>query len=317
MTIKTYKWSEIAFGKKPEGIKDKPFTFIHISRDISEARILELFKEYISTSNILWGIAEEEYIEGFDGQIQFETLKESSFKSLIDKVSKANISRELLFLKYNQRDARYIIESLKPKINVLVNGSWKSVFHQTQVFGTLVKNELKYKLVSAFTDEKEAKEYEKKVKKVIDRTTKLPTILKESEYLEALTTVSKRSFDHSFQVGSILLKGNKVIASAHNEIVPFETYALLNGSLREKNFTPQNDLNFYDTHHSELGILNICLNKGISLKGTTLLVNLLPCPTCAKALAHTTISRVIYHLDHSSGYSFDLLKRYGIDCIRI
>jgi len=51
MTIKTYKWNEIAFGKKPEGIKDKPFTFIHISRDISEARILELFKEYISTSN--------------------------------------------------------------------------------------------------------------------------------------------------------------------------------------------------------------------------------------------------------------------------
>lgn len=317
MTIKTYKWSEIAFGKKPEGIKDKPFTFIHISRDISEARILELFKEYISTSNILWGIAEEKYIDGFDGQIQFETLKESSFNSLVEKLKKANIGRELMFIKYNQRDIKYILETLKPSLNILINGSWQYVFHQTPLFSTLVKNDLKYKLVSAFVDEKEAREYEKKVKKVIDKTTKLPTTLKESGYIDALTTVSKRSFDHSFQVGSILLKGNKVIASAHNEIVPFETYALLNGSLREKNFTPQNDLNFYDTHHSELGILNICLNKGISLKGTTLLVNLLPCPTCAKALAHTTISRVIYHLDHSSGYSFDLLKRYGIDCVRV
>jgi deoxycytidylate deaminase len=317
MTIKTYKWSEIAFDKKPEEIKDKDFTFILISRDISERRILELFKEYIAKSNILWGIAEEEYIDGFDGQIQFETLKESSFTSLTTKLEKANIGNKLVFLKYNQRDTRYVLEALKPKMNVLVNGSWKSVFHQTQVFGTLVKNELKYNLVSAFTDEKEAKEYEKKVKEVITKTTKLPKTLKESEYLDALETVSKRSFDHSFQVGSILLKRDKVLASAHNEIVPFETYALLNGSLREKNFTPQNDLNFYDTHHSELGILNICLNKGINLKGTTLLVNLLPCPTCAKALAHTTISRVIYHLDHSSGYSFDLLKRYGIDCVRV
>lgn len=317
MTIKTYKWSELAFGHKPESLKDKPFTFIHISRDISEARILELFKEYISSSNILWGISEDPYIDGFDGQIQFETLKESSFKSLTDKLARANIKRELMFLKYHQRDIKYILETLKPSMNVLVNGSWQYVFHQTPLFSTLVKNEFRYKLVSAFIDEKEAREYEKRVKKVIDKTTKLPVTLKEDKYLEALETVSKRSFDHSFQVGSILLKGNKVLASAHNEIVPFETYALLNGSLREKNFTPQNDLNFYDTHHSELGILNICLYKGINIKGTTLLVNLLPCPTCAKALAHTTISRVIYHLDHSSGYSFDLLKRYGIDCIRI
>jgi deoxycytidylate deaminase len=76
-------------------------------------------------------------------------------------------------------------------------------------------------------------------------------------------------------------------------------------------------MNHYDTNHAEIGILNNCLNEGISMKGASLLVNVLPCPTCSKALLKTGLKEVIYHLDHSSGYSFDLLNSYGINCVRI
>jgi len=49
----------------------------------------------------------------------------------------------------------------------------------------------------------------------------------------------------------------------------------------------------------------------IDLAGTSLYINLLPCPICARMLVRSPIGTIVYQHDHSDGYGFKLLKQAG------
>lgn len=49
----------------------------------------------------------------------------------------------------------------------------------------------------------------------------------------------------------------------------------------------------------------------------SLYINLLPCPTCAKAIAISRIKKIYYSADHSEGYAIKLLKAAGKEAVRI
>jgi len=109
----------------------------------------------------------------------------------------------------------------------------------------------------------------------------------------------------------------KVLASGFNLVVPFQTYAMHHGAAREINFSPPNDLNHYDAVHAEVDLLIQAQKQGIDLEGTSLFINLLPCPTCARMLAETDIAEIIYQIDHSDGYAVKLLEQAGKTIRRI
>ena len=68
-----YDWSELAFAsKKP--LSSLNAVMIAPPRKISGARIAQLLKEYLPMANIIFGISKEVYVEGFEGQPQFEML---------------------------------------------------------------------------------------------------------------------------------------------------------------------------------------------------------------------------------------------------
>ncbi|MEI6886617.1 MAG: deaminase [bacterium] len=320
MEISHLKWSDLAF-KKDLPFK-LPFTFISGSREMTYERILELFKENIRSGDIVWGIYEEDYIAGFDGQIQFKTLDKSFLKQLENKIEKATIDRKIYFLKYSQKDSTYVIEKIKPTKAIFVNASWQGVFHRSDVFYKLFAKEIKYDLVSPFVDENEAKQYYKSMVSELNELSEIPINkgkkkLSTNEIFKLVEQVSKRSFDHTFQVALVLVKNGLPIEVSWNRVVPFETYSMHYGSLREKNFSPPGDLNNYDTIHSEMDILLTSLKKKIDLKGSSIYINLLPCPTCAKSIAMSDIETIYYKLDHSEGYALKLLTQMGKKCIRV
>ncbi len=84
-----------------------------------------------------------------------------------------------------------------------------------------------------------------------------------------------------------------------------------NGALRERHFSPPNDLNYYDTVHAEVELLLEAQRQKLSLKNTSLCINLLPCPTCSRMIASSDILEVVYAFDHSEGYAVSLLERAG------
>lgn len=319
----TFDWNELAFrSKKP--LRELHATFIAAPREISEARFVEIVRKYLSKGNIVCGIAKEDYILGFETQPQFKTQKLEGLQRVIDKINTlGSVPHKIYTLRYFQRDLVYILDKIPFRHALFVNGSWKHVFHLTEPYFVLTSKGLSYELISPFNDETEAKKYEKaadrKIGAVLNKVTgTVKDAYNSKELLEIASASAIRSYDYSFQTGLTLAKkipkkkdAYTLLVYEFNEVVPYQTYAMLHGSSREKNFSPPNDLNHYDTIHAEVRLVLKALESKTSLAGTSLFINLMPCPACARMLSQTEIKEFIYSSDHSDGYGVRLLESAG------
>lgn len=306
-----FDWAELAFSSK-KSIRNLNAIFIAAPREISIKRFTQLVKEYLPEAPIVVGIAKENYVDGFEGQVQFKTLQSRTLRSIIDKVNTADTPHAIVTLTYFQRELPFILEKLDFQQVLFINGSWKYLFHSRPEFYALVKNKVPYKLVSPFFDEEEARDYAAKTTQLSERPKEK---LSESEMLELADKTARLSFDYGFQTGVTL--GRKVgdtyefLASSFNRVVPFQTYAMHHGASRETHFSPMHDLNHYDTIHAEVALIIAAQKESIKLAGTTLFINLLPCPSCARMFTETDIAEFVYREDHSDGYGVKILELAG------
>lgn len=310
-----FDWSDLAFGsKKPlRGLKA---TFVMAPREISAKRFTQIVKEWLPKGNIVLGIAKEEYVDGFDGQPQFRTLQPKTVQGIIDKVNASGSPHKIYTLRYFQREVTFIVEKLAFPRAVLVRGSWQHAFHLTPAYYALVNAGTKFDSISPFCDEAEARAYEVACDQEIAKASPFSNIsttraYTAAEMMDLVAHAAKYSYDHTFQTGAILAKktknGYRYLHHSYNKVVPFQTYALLHGASREQHFSPANDLNHYDTNHAEVEMLIAATKRGLSLKDTSLFINLMPCPTCARMLSQTDIAEFVYQIDHSDSYALEML----------
>lgn len=310
----TFDWAEIAFSNKKAINNLKP-VFIAAPRELSKERFTQLVKTYLPKSNIVLGIAKEPYIQGFEDQPQFRALSLSTVQPIINKVNASGSSHKIYTLSYYQRETEYIFEKLKWQRVVLVNGSWLYAFHTQKPYYTLVNKNIPYEYVSPFTNEDEAQAYEEALKPRLITPQDSGKLLSEQAMLEAASVAAKASYDYNFQTGVALGKKTgkqyKLLVTAYNAVVPYQTYAVHYGASREKNFSPPNDLNHYDTVHAEVCLILKAQREKLNLTNTTLFINLLPCPVCSRMLTQTDITEVVYQQDHSDGYAVKMLEAAG------
>lgn len=139
----------------------------------------------------------------------------------------------------------------------------------------------------------------------------------DQELLKLAKQVSHFSCDYTFQTGAILARDQRVLAAAYNRVVPYKTYILHHGASKEAHFSPSQDLNYFDTNHAEVELLIKASQAGLDLSDSSLFINLLPCPNCARMLARTPIAEIVYQHDHSQGYAFKLLQGVGKQVRRV
>lgn len=319
MSDYTFDWGDLAFGNK-KAVNDLKPIFIAAPREISPKRFTQLVKTYLPKGNIVLGIAKESYIEGFNNQPHFSTLQLDTIQNVIQKINTSKSPHKIYTLAYYQRETEYVFEKLKWQRVILINGSWLYAFHTQKPYYILVNRNIPFEYVSPFTDEYEARKYEQqKQDSLIQPNT--TGAFSEKEMIAIANEAAKASYDYNFQTGVALGKRNgtsyKVAATAYNKVVPFETYAMHYGASREQHYSPPNDLNHYDTVHAEVGLLLKAQKEKISLKDTTLFINLLPCPVCSRMLSQTDISEVLYQQDHSDGYAVKMLEAAGKTVRRI
>lgn len=289
--------------------------FIAAPRELSARRFAQIVKHYLPKGNIVLGISKEVCVVGFEDQPQFKMLSQEVVQPIIDKVDASSSEYKIIPYVYSQNDLAHVVSRFTRDQRVLlVNGSWKYAFHNSESYALLQQNKVAIKFISPFTDETEALDYEA----THQNTVQLPvpgTILNESELLEVANTAALQSYDYSFQTGAALAKlqgdGYEFVASAFNKVIPYQTYALHHGNSRERNLSRPHDTNHYDTIHAEMALLTAAANGDYDLNGTTLFINLLPCPNCARTLSQTNIDGIVYSHDHSDGYAADLLKMCG------
>jgi len=315
-----FDWNELAFGSK-KAVRQLKATFIMAPRELSIGRFTQLVIEHLPKGNIILGLAKEAYIDSFDGQPQFRTLRAEAVQAVIDKVNTSQSPSKIYTLDYFQRDVDYLLEKLDFERTVLINGSWLSAFHNRSTYYMLVNKRINFAMASPFVDDAEAKAYLSDISTEILESLKLPAVqtavtFTEAEMFEVANRAAKLSFDYSFQTGLALGKQQEngeysLLSYTYNKVVPYETYAMHHGAAREVNFSPPNDLNHYDTVHAEIDNLINAQKQHIDLAGTTLFINLLPCPTCARALCLSDIAEFAYREDHSDGYAIKLLELAG------
>ncbi|MEO5950395.1 MAG: hypothetical protein ABIQ04_03015 [Candidatus Saccharimonadales bacterium] len=288
--------------------------FIAAPRFMSVARFSQLVKRYLPKGNIILGISLERYVVGFENQPQFEMLRRSDIQTIVDKVAYSNSTHKIFILHYAQSELSDILEHSHVKRVLLINGSWKYAFHNSDAYKILKDQDINFKFISPFSDEQEARAYENEHTPIIA----LPDPglqLTESEMVACADSVATQSFDNSFQTGVSLgrRKNDKYefVTTAFNKVIPYQTYALHHGNSREKNLSQPHDLNHYDTIHAEMQLLTIALADQIDISETTLFLNLLPCPNCARTLSETSITEFVYRHDHSDGYAVYLLRESG------
>jgi deoxycytidylate deaminase len=321
-----YDWAELAFSdKKP--VNRLGAIFITAPRELSSKRFTQLIKTYLPQGNIVLGLSKEEYVVGFEAQPQFKMLHTDGVHALIDKVNGSSSKYKIYTLSYNQRDLKFLLEKLDFKKVLFINGSWSNTIHTRPEYYVLAKRHIEYALLSPFASEQEARDYaaayESTDKGVLgelgiikkSKTVASDKLYSESEMLQYALQAAKHSFDYSFQTGASLgLKQEgkyRLLATAFNEVVPFQTYAMHYGASREQNFSPMNDLNHYDAVHAEVALILQAQKDNISLHNTTMFINLLPCPSCARMLSQTEIAEFVYSQDHSSGYGLKMLELAG------
>lgn len=312
------KWDDLAFAsKKP--LRDLKAIFVLAPRQISKARFTQIVKNYLPLGNIVVGIAEEQFINGFDGQPQFKTLKLADIKDVLDKVNKSPSPHKITVLHYGQSAAMHILDKVHFKKVLLVNGSWLYSFHLRPEFYAIALNKIPFEFISPFVNEEEAIDYAKKYKSKFKLGKEQ---LDDISMMRLANEVARNSFDTTHQTGVVLGKKQKSgkyqpLIAVHNRVVPFETFAWHHGASREKHKCQPGDLNHYDTNHGETRIVIEAGKKNIDLNGTSLFTNLLPCPTCARFLCDTDIEEIVYAADHSSGYAVALLEKAGKKVRRI
>lgn len=311
-----FDWAELAFAsKKPLTKLDA--TFIAAPRGISSGRFKQLVKETLPNGNLILGLSKESHVAGFEDQPQFKMLRISQVQGIIAKVNRQSPNK-IYTLAYYQRELNFILQKITFKKVLFVNGSWQFAFHHLPAYYTISKLQIPYQLVPAFYDEDEARSYANATQEEILATNPEPETkvrYSELDMMKIAYNSAKLSFDYNFQTGAALAKKSRgaydFVLRAHNKVVPYETYALLHGASREHNMSPPHDLNHYDTVHAEVEVLLTCQRKGLELAGTTLFVNLLPCPPCTRMLMETEIAAVVYGLDHSEGYAIKMLEAAG------
>lgn len=313
-----FDWADLAFASK-KTLNDLKATFIFAPRELSTERFKQLVKTYLPQGNIVLGLAKEPYVDGFDGQVQFRTLRRQTVQPIIDKVNQSGAKHRMYTLSYFQREAPYILDKLQFRRVVLVNGSWHKSFHTRPEYYALVNKGVSYTMESPFVDENEAK-FAAGFLEIISNDPP-NSIYSAKQMMRHAAQVGTQSFDHTFQTGVALGKrtptGYKLLARVCNQVIPYPTYAMHFGASRETHFSPPNDLNHYDTIHAEMALIVKAGKQGINLKGTSLFINLLPCPTCARILSQTDISDFYYTQDHSDGYAIKMLQLAGKNIERI
>lgn len=309
--MQLYSWEQLAKQNKQTLAKKQPILILG-ARDISQERIQDLTQQLLAKRAVVWGCLSDKFIPGLEGSPQFKSLKLKKLKTALADLSADGADKSISILSYPQQYAQYLIKEIDWSAVIGIHGSWHKAFHYRPEYYQINKKGLSYKLVGSFVDESEAKDYYQHIK------TKLPQLkvkktknYSDEELLELADQEAKKSFDYTFQTGVVLAENGRFLAAAHNKVVPYETYMLHQGASKEINLAPPHDLNHFDTNHAEVELILKAASEDINLKGTSLYINLLPCPICARMLARTPIKEVVYQYDHSEGYGFKLLEEAG------
>lgn len=143
--------------------------------------------------------------------------------------------------------------------------------------------------------------------------------ISENEFSKKMMKIASNEKDLSSdwwrQVGAVAVKG-EIIAIAHNSQLP-SPYSPYIDSDPRNSFHKGENIDLSTAIHAEAALISKAAKDGISLKDSEIYVTTFPCPTCAKLIACSGISKLYF----TDGYAMldgdKILKKFGVEIIRV
>lgn len=110
--------------------------------------------------------------------------------------------------------------------------------------------------------------------------------------------VAMRSKDPSTHSGAVIVSGENVILSTGYNSLP-RRIEVDGGGTR---LSRENGEKYFWVEHAERNAIYNAVRNGVSLNGTTLYVNWMPCMDCARGIVQAGICSVIVHAEGQTAY---------------
>ncbi|MGB9848842.1 MAG: deoxycytidylate deaminase [Moorellaceae bacterium] len=137
-------------------------------------------------------------------------------------------------------------------------------------------------------------------------------------FMEMARLMARRSTCLRRQVGAVLVKDRRAIASGYNGPPSGMAHCTdLGGCLREKLGVPSGERQELcrALHAEQNAILQLAIT-GLSGVGATLYVTCQPCFTCAKMLVQLGVVRIVYAGDYPDPFAAQILREAGVELCR-
>ena len=125
-------------------------------------------------------------------------------------------------------------------------------------------------------------------------------------FMEITKLVAKRSTCKRRQVGALLVKNKRILATGYNGAPPGLPHCLDTGCLREQEQIPSGERHeLCRGLHAEQNIIIQAAYHGVSIDGSFLYCTNMPCSICMKMIISAGITKIIYE----DGYPDYLAER--------
>ena len=137
-------------------------------------------------------------------------------------------------------------------------------------------------------------------------------------FMEMAEIVKTRSTCLRRQVGAVVVKDKRILASGYNGAPTGLKHCEETGCLREQLGVPSGQRHELcrGLHAEQNAIIQASLH-GVKLEGATLYVTHQPCVICAKMVINAGISKLVFKGDYPDELSWEMLKESEIELKKI
>ena len=135
----------------------------------------------------------------------------------------------------------------------------------------------------------------------------------EEYFMDITHLVAKRSTCLRRQVGALLVKDKKILATGYNGAPARLEHCLEIGCLREQQSVPSGERHeLCRGLHGEQNAVIQAAYHGVAIRGATLYCTNHPCVICSKMLINAGIERIVYDEGYGDDLAAQMLKESGI-----
>lgn len=137
-------------------------------------------------------------------------------------------------------------------------------------------------------------------------------------FMDIVDLIKTRSTCLRRQVGAIIVKDKRILASGYNGAPTNCRHCLDIGCLREALNVPSGERHeLCRAIHAEQNAIVQAAYSGTSIKDSTMYVTHQPCVLCAKMAINAGIEKIVYRGDYPDELAMELLHEAGVRVVRV